>query len=200
MRAVILVAVLALASAACDDLGSAVNGPSSSAGRVEALIRDSALSQPPPASGTLSGNVFASIWNGTRWIDLGSPNGISVPLQTLGTASTTVHGEQSVPAGSYSRARLVFQGVTVRITRGSIIGGTTLTSDTTLTLGGSDARAELTATVDTFSGETDATTKRVVLFELRSEIWLTQAALQSGRVEDAALQSAIVASTGTVLR
>jgi hypothetical protein len=147
-------------------------------------------------TGTLAGNVSASVWDGDRWNDIGSPNGITIPLQTTGR-TTTVHGQASVPSASYNRVRLVLQGVTARIARGSVIGGTTLTADATLPLGGSDERVELIVPVNTFSVQPDSTIRRVIVFELRSQQWLTAQALQSGRVEDASMQAAVTATTRT---
>ena len=198
MRLLGLVVVLAVASTACEGDGAARIGPGASGARVEAVIVDTAAAQ-GTVTGTLSGNIFASVGNSTRWEDLGSANGITVPLQSTATP-TTVHGEQSVPSGSFTRVRLVLQGVTARIARGSLVGGVPVSSDTTLTLGGSDARAELVANVDSFTGEDSATTKRLVVFDLRSDVWLTQSALQAGRVEDSALQAALLARTQVVLR
>jgi hypothetical protein len=184
-----IVIVVALSAAAC---GDSPTGPSAGT-RVEAVVQDAPVAT-PTVTGTLAGNVFASLWNGDRWIDIGSPNGITIPLQLAGR-TTTVHGETSVPSSSYSRVRLVFQGVTARIARGSVVGGTTLTSDTTVVLGGSDERAEMSVPVSPFSVEADARVRRVVVFDLRSQQWLTAAALQSGRVEDGALQTAVTATT-----
>jgi hypothetical protein len=188
------VVVTALLSTACDD---STMGPSSGT-HVEARVQDSPQAA-QTVNGTLAGNVSASIGNGERWNDLGSPNGITIPLQTMGRV-TTVHGEASVASSSYNRARLVFQGVTARITRGSIIGGTTLSNDVTLTLGGSDQRADISVPVDSFVVEPSASVRRVIVFDLRSQQWLTAAALQSGLVEDAALQSALTAATRTETR
>jgi hypothetical protein len=189
---VTVVLVLAFASSACDSQ----TGPSG-ATRVNAIVRDSPGS--PPVTGTLAGNVQAAIEGGGRWTNLGSPNGITVALQSA-NASTTVHGDQSVAAGSYGRVRLILQGVTARISRGSVIGGTTLTNDATITLGGSDERAELTVDVSSFTVEADQSIRRTVEFDVRSSQWLTASALQAGRVEDAALQSAITATTRTEVR
>jgi hypothetical protein len=160
---------------------------------VEAVVQDSPATN-ATVTGTLAGNILASVWDGDRWIDLGSANGITIPLQVVGR-STTVHGEASVPATSYSRVRLVFQGVTARISRGSTIGGTTLASDVTLGMGGSDQRAELVVPVSTFTVQATNSTRHTIVFELRSQQWLTSAAVQSGRVEDAALQGAVTAFT-----
>jgi hypothetical protein len=191
MRITRAAVVTALLAVACDD--SAI-GPSSGT-HVEARVQDSPLAS-PTVTATLAGNVSASVWNGDRWIELGSPNGITIPLQTMGRA-TTVHGEASLASSSYNRVRLVFQGVSARITRGSIIGGTPLSNDVTLTLGGGDQRVEMTASVDAFSVEPSASVRRVIVFELRSQQWLTAEALQSGLVQDAALQAAVTATTRT---
>jgi hypothetical protein len=159
---------------------------------VEAVVQDSSNGG-PVVTGSLAGNISASAWNGDRWYDLGSPNGITIPLQVSGR-STTVHGEASIPATSYNRVRLVLDGVTARINRGSVIGGSSLSSDATIALGGSDRRAELIVSVAAFAVEPNSPT-RTILFDLRSAQWLTAAALQSGRVEDAALQAAVTATT-----
>ena len=181
--------VLALSTAACGDSPA---GPSSGT-RVEAVVQDSS-SATATVTGTLAGNVFASVGEGDRWSDIGTPNGITIPLQMAGS-TTTVHGEASVPSASYSRVRLVFQGVSARLARGSVVGGTTLASDATIALGGSDERVEMSVPVSTFSVEADAGVRRVIVFDLRSQQWLTAAALQAGRVEDAALQTAVTATT-----
>jgi hypothetical protein len=199
MRILALVAVIAVASTACDE------SPTTPTARtlIDARIVDlshAKLGTPVPVpfvTGTLSGNFVASIWDGSQWVSLGSPNGISVALQiqTQVATPTTVHGEQSAPAGAYDRVRLDLQGVTATILRGSSFGGTTLSSDATFWLGGSDHQVELSVTVSRFSVEDDPSMIRVILFELNSESWLTSSVAQSGQVEDAALQAAIIART-----
>jgi hypothetical protein len=62
-------------------------------------------------------------------------------------------------------------------------------------LGGSDERVELIVPVSTFSVQPDSSSRRVIVFELRSQQWLTAQALQSGRVEDASMQAAVTATT-----
>ncbi len=49
--------------------------------------------------------------------------------------------------------------------------------------------------VPAFTVTADAATQRTVVFDLRSSLWLTAAALQAGTVTDAALQAAVQAST-----
>jgi hypothetical protein len=191
---VLLIIAAAAPTSACDDTQT---GPSG-ATRVNAVVRDS-LGSSPAVTGTLAGNFQAAVETGGRWTDLGSSNGITVTLQSA-SASTTVHGDQSITPGSYGRVRLLLQGVTARIARGSVVGGTTLSDDATISLGGSDARAELIVDVATFQVEADASIRRVVEFDVRSPVWLTSSALQAGRVEDAALQAAVMASTRTEAR
>lgn len=201
MRIVAVVAVIAAASTACYE-SSTPTTPTTRA-LVDARVVDSKnfkLGVPipvPTVKGTLAGNFDASIWDGSRWVSLGSPNGITVPLQIYYASATpvTVHGEQSAPAGSYDRVRLVMQGVTATIERGSSFGGTTFSSDPTFRLGGSDHHVELPVTVSRFSLEESPSVKRVIVFELSSERWLTSSVAQSGQVEDAALQAAISART-----
>jgi hypothetical protein len=62
-------------------------------------------------------------------------------------------------------------------------------------LGGSDQRMEMSVPVDTFSVEPSTSVRRVIAFELRSQQWLTTTALQSGVVQDDALQAAVTATT-----
>jgi hypothetical protein len=188
-KATTIAIVLALLTAACGDSPA---GPSSGT-RVEAVVQDSTPAT-ATVTGTLAGNVSASVGEGDRWTAIGTPNGITIPLQMAGS-TTTVHGEASVPSSSYSRVKLEFQGVSARLARGSVVGGTTLASDATIVLGGSDGRVEMSVPVSTFSVDADAGVRRVIVFDLRSQQWLTAAALQAGRVEDAALQAAVTATT-----
>lgn len=182
------VLVLGIALANCSDPAG------SGLGRAEGLLQD-APSGTPTMTGSLAGNVHISIsGDGLTWVDLGSPNGITVPLQ-LAASATTVHGEVDAPTGSYSRVRLTFEGVTARVLAGSTIGGTTLAADANVTLGGSDGRVEMVILVPGFSVDADPQVQRTVVFDLRSSLWLTLAALQAGTVLDAALQGAVLAST-----
>jgi hypothetical protein len=81
-----------------------------------------------------------------------------------------------------------------------VVGGTTTTSDVIVSLGGGDQRAEMIVPVSTFSVVADAGARHVVTFDLRSQQWLTMGALQSGRVEDDALQSSVSATVQTERR
>jgi len=184
----VVVYVAAVTASAC---GDSPTQPSSSS-RVEAMIQD-APAGGPGVSGNLVGDVSVSIWDGSRWQDLGSPHGITVPLQLAGR-TTTVHGEQSVPPGEYSRVRFVLQRVSARLARGSTVGSTTLAADSALALGGSDQRAELTVSINSSSLESGASRRLVIVLDMRSYQWLTTSALRAGVVEDATLTSAVTAN------
>ena len=70
-------------------------------------------------AGTAAGNFHASIrTTGGTWFDVGTPNGITVALQSSSPTATTVHGPTSVPAGTYDRVRLTLSGVTFTVTTG----------------------------------------------------------------------------------
>lgn len=161
-------------------------------GRAQGLVHD-----PKTAafSGELSGDVQVSISSGgTNWFDLGSLNGMTIALQSDSDTSD-VHGEQDAPVSTYSQVRLVFDGVDAELKAGSIIGNTTLASDVVVELGGSDRRVEIVKQVAPFSVVTDDAVRRGILFLLNSRLWITEATLQQGVVEDAPIEGAVTAVT-----
>jgi hypothetical protein len=83
--------------------------------------------------------------------------------------------------------------VTARLASGSVVSGTTLVSDANVVLGGADQRAEITAPIS-ITIDANTLVRHTVIFDLRSQLWLTLGAVQAGRVEDAPLQAAITAS------
>lgn len=198
----LLCALAALTMAACGDDGT---GPESE-GRIEAFVGDdpqqSAAAEALPTapagaanafSGQASGDFRASIRSeGGAWVDLGSLNGITVQLQQTGSG-TTVHGAQTVAAGTYTRVRLTLSDVRVSLQGGSDIGGLVLQGDAELALGGSGETVierDVTLTVG-------ASTIAVLRFDLNAEDWLTPAAVQAGAVSEASVRSAVGASAGT---
>jgi len=183
---VLIVAAAAVLVACGNDEGPAGSG------RVMDLVFD-----PVTASftGELSGNVQVSIsQDGSSWFNLGSLNGVTIDLQS-DSDSTSVHGEQTAPAGQYSRVRLTFQGVSAELPAGATVGGTTLSAPATIDVGGSDQQVEITKQVLSFQVLADTTVRRTILFNLQSEDWITESSLTAGVVEDAAIQSAVTATT-----
>jgi hypothetical protein len=79
------------------------------------------------------------------------------------------------------------------------VGGITLSSDATIQIGGSDHYVELVYPVR-FSLGDDPSVRQVVVFQLFSGAWLTSSAVQSGQVEDEALQGHVQATTSAEAR
>ncbi len=71
---------------------------------------------------------------------------------------------------TYSRVRLVFDGVDAELNAGSLIGTTTLTSDSVIPLGGADRRAEIVKQVAPFSVVSHTETRRSILSLLNSRL------------------------------
>ena len=196
IRTRVLVLPILVAAAACgDDDGPA--GPGGRA-RAEAVIRDdpsrvsasTAASEgagaPAPFTATMTTNANVAIsTDGQTWVDLGSPNGITVNLQTTGD-STTVHGEVDAPLGTYAHVRLTLRGTQVTVKAGSQIGTTTLSSNVVLAVGGTDAQVVIQKQVAPVTLRTSGRTRFV--FELNSEAWVTPANLQTRAVSDAEVQ------------
>ena len=128
-------------------------------------------------SGSIQGDFQTAISiDGETWVDLGSLNGISLALQSTGNEAS-VHGQQSVPVGTYTRVRLVMDGVDAELTAGSVIGTITLGVDTSVSIGtGGQVTIELTVAPFTIQEETNAR----VVFDLNSEAWLTETAVTLG--------------------
>jgi hypothetical protein len=188
--------LVVLALGACGD-----EGPNEGAATAEARMTDTPPSQTtePAYEGPTTTNAMVEIsTDGSTWVELGSPNGITMQLQARD--STTVHGEAEVAAGTYTRVRLTLQGAKAKLLAGSRIGTTTLTSDTDIDLGGSDGSIVIEKQVPGFTVTADADTRTVITFDLNSEIWLTAGALTARLVEDATLASAATAAVTTEAR
>ena len=150
-----------------------------------------AVSAAKSFTGTAAGNMSVAIRStGGTWVELGSPNGITVPLQQ--TVGVSVHGTQSALSGSYDRVRLTIgSGIEVKVDAGSEIGQTTLQSDASATVAtDDDVVIEITVAAFTVS-ETGTVT---VAFELNSEQWLDTASLDAGVVADPAVSAAVTAA------
>lgn len=178
---------VAVIGVACSDAGPIETG------RAQGIAFDP---QTASFSGELSGDVQVAISdNGSDWTNLGSLNGITVNLQS-DSDSSNVHGEQDAPVGNYSHVRLTFDGVVAEFLSGSTVGGTTLTQDTTIALGGADDRVEIIKPVS-FDVPGDGTTRVSINFNLHSADWLTEASLTSQVIEDAPIQTGVTVTTRT---
>ena len=92
-----------------------------------------------------------------------------------------------MPVGTYAHVRLTLRGAQARIAAGGSVGGITLSSELSLTLGGSDAQVVVQKQVQPF--QISAGTRTAIVFELNSETWATAQNAQDRMVEDAEVQT-----------
>ncbi len=154
-------------------------------GLVDAVASDSPAGA-AEFSGTAAGNFQASIRStGDEWVDVGTPNGITVALQS--TTPTSVHGSTSVAAGTYNRVCLTLSGVTFTVTTGG--GG--LNTGSAVAAGSADLALEVSVPELTvsISGGTAS-----VSFDLSVEDWLTDAMLTAQVVADGDLTGQLTAT------
>lgn len=139
--------------------------------------------------GTVSGDARVEVSaDGETWAQLEDASEIDVELQAA-DGEAVVHADASVPLESFTRARLVLDGADATLEAGSTVGGITLESGTTLSLGGSGrvvVETQLEESLDASAG-TDAT----LSFDLNSEAWITETAVEAGTVAESAIQGAV---------
>jgi len=137
-------------------------------------------------AGTAAGNFQASMRStGGEWVDVSTANGITVALES--TTAISVHGPQSVPAGTYDLVRLTLYAVTFTITD---VGTTFANLGSAVLAGTTDLELEVSVAEFTVS-ETSGTAS--VSFDLNVEAWLTNAMLTAGVIADDALTSQLTA-------
>lgn len=186
--------LLALGGVGCGD-GSTGPGDESS---VDAAVADDPGSGAgaigPRLSTGVSGRTFEGDFNaqgrvevsvdGQTWVDLGSMQSVAVTLQS--GEQVAVHTGARVPARAFSRARLVLRNATTTIRAGSTIGGTLIDADLQISIaGGGEFTIEKSVSLD-LSTRSSA----VVLFDLNSEQWIDETAVEAGAVTAARVQSA----------
>lgn len=146
------------------------------------------LQQSSSYEGTVSGEARVEVSaDGETWTELGDASDVEIDLQASG-GGAVVHADASVPLESYTRARLVLDGADAVLAAGSTVGGITLEAETTLALGGTGqviVEAQLDESLDA-GADTDAT----VSFDLNSEAWVTETAVEAGAVAESAISGA----------
>lgn len=198
----ILPAAAMLIVAACSD----ASGPDGSGdGFAQAMVSDDPSSTSPSASaaafriagnsataqytGEISGNMSVAISaDGETWYDLGTPNGITVQAQSTGSG-TNVHGEVQVPAGTYARVRLTMENARATINNGAVIGGITVNGNLQMQLGGG-SEIVIEKEVSTFTVSADATTRTEIVFDLNSEVWVTEENVENESASGQEVQNA----------
>ena len=145
-------------------------------------------------SGTASGNMHVALRStGGTWVDVGSPNGITVALQS--TTPTTVHGATSLPAGTYDRVRLTLSRVTFSVDAGGTVKGNVLSEDASAIAAG-DGDLALEISVTPFTVSTSGGTASVS-FDLNVEDWLDLASLEEGVIADGELTGQLTATASS---
>ena len=141
-------------------------------------------------AGTAAGNFHASIRStGGTWVDVGTPNGITVALQSSSPTTTTVHGPTSVPAGTYNRVRITLSGVTFTVTTG---GG--LNTGSAQAAGSGALELEISVPdviVSTVEGQA------TVSFDLNVEDWFTDQMLSDGAIANGDLTGQLTATVNS---
>ena len=141
-------------------------------------------------TGTVTGNQHVSIRStGGTWIDVGSPNGITVALQS--TTPTTVHGSTSVPAGSYDQVRLTLSSVTFSIDAGGTVESTVLDADASAVVAG-NANLALEISVTPFTVSTSGGTASIS-FDFNVENWIDLQSLNDGVIPDGRITGQVTA-------
>jgi len=152
----------------------------------------------PQAAATLSGDLVGTaqifaFTDADGWVELGAPQNVTLALQSGDLA--TLATDAQVPAGTYTRVRLVLTDFHADVAVGSVIEGIALSTGVSIAMGGSDhvVQLEVDVTPVTVSAEAGAT----VLVDLHSGSWVTQAAASAEAADDAAIQAAATASIQT---
>ena len=169
------------------------------AGPVDGAM-EGAVMDAPASSATYSGDVagdfqFSVSEDGDSWVDVGTPNGITLLLQD--GASTSLHGSQPAVTGSFTRVRMLVRAAEVTVDAGSTIGGTTYSSDMKLDLATAE---DLLIVRDVSSPTVESDEAVLVTFDLNSASWLTTDAVNAGVVSNAAVDAATTISTSVVPR
>lgn len=208
LAGVLAASVLALGATACSNSSS---GPQM--GQASASVQDNPQTTTPDRrtsglhalaatsgsggfSGTLTGNAKVQIQTSSgTWIDLGSLSQADVHLQDA-SGETVVSQSTTVQAGTYVAVRLVLTNVHAHLNAGGTVGGSTLSSNADLTVGGSDDQVTITKQVNVQVNGSAATR---VVFDLNTEQWFDSSNMQSGVVADSRVQSAVEAATRTAI-
>jgi hypothetical protein len=143
------------------------------------------------AGGSYSGRLDADAQvaisaDGHTWVQLGPPSSASVQLQATGQG-VDLHGEVTVPVGTYTRVRLVLSGARATLNAGSSIGGISLGAAVDMTVG-ADGSVVIEKEVPPFEIRADARTR--IYWDLRSHLWVNEDNVEEEEVEEEEVQEA----------
>lgn len=124
--------------------------------------------------------------DGSTWVDLDSPRNVDLSLQSSGSA-TTVHSSADLSTGTYAHIRLVLSNADATVASGSTIGNTTLSADVQVSIGsGGQVIIEKQVEPITVSADSETT----LVFDLNSEVWVTEDNVQAQAVSESEIASA----------
>ena len=130
-------------------------------------------------NGTLTGRMDVEISrDGQTWHSLGAPSDVTLVLQST-NSRFTLSGKVEMPAGTYSHVRINVNSAGFVIAAGSVVNGTTLTSDVHMRLGDTGSGV---ANPNVTPFKLEAGKEATVIVELNTETWLTVASLESRQV------------------
>lgn len=122
--------------------------------------------------------------DGQTWLDLGSAQSVDVALQSGNEA--VVHASANVPAQAFSRVRLVLRNARATVLAGSSIGGALIDVDVQITVaGGGEFVIEKSLSLSVSAGS-----QTTLVFDLNSEQWIDQTAVQAQAVTAAQVAAA----------
>lgn len=189
---------LALSATACDPDDGNGTGPGEQ-GTVQAVVTDdpgaagasvtgirgSLASGSADVTGAFSGDAKVEVSaDGQTWIELGQMQSVDVALQAADEA--TIHASASVPARTFTRVRLVVRNAEATVLAGSTIDAGPIGADITLQVaGGGEFTVEKAVTLDV-----SADSETTLVFDLNSESWIDENAVQAGAVAASEVQSA----------
>jgi hypothetical protein len=143
-------------------------------------------------SGSLDADAQVSISaGGDVWIDLGPPSAMSLALQAS-NEGVDVHGRVEIPVGVYTRVRLVLSGAEARLDAGGTIGGVTLGTSTTMSVG-ANGSVVIEKQVPPF--EVRADTHTSIHWYMNSELWVHEENVEDEEVEEQEVKDASEART-----
>lgn len=129
--------------------------------------------------------------DGTEFVALDQPAQIEVALRT--GDRTVVHSQVDLDEGQYSQVRLVLTDAQVRLDAGSTVGETTLEEEAMLAINTETGENEviIDVTLPTALQITAGQDAGSIAFNLNSDTWITEEAVQAELIAAATVQQAV---------
>ncbi len=130
-------------------------------------------------NGVLKGKMDIEVSrDGQTWYSLGAPSDVTLALQST-NSRFVLSGKKDMPTGTYSHVRINFNSAGFVIAAGSVVNGTTLTSDVHMRMGDTGSGV---ARPNVTPFKLEAGKEAAIIVELNTEKWLTVSNLESRQV------------------